>query len=180
MKKRVYDKQCYLAQLAKTHGPKSFIVQNYQNQLVSILDFRVLAIYNASKNKRFQTLGIDKEKKLLKNEKEKIEMTENLRNLENYFPKAMRRVFIPKAKGKERLLGISTIKDRCVQSLFKLILEPVIETTEDKNSYSFRLNKSAHHALATIKATLKSYTKAKNIAILCVDIKNFFNNISCK
>jgi len=76
-----------------------------------------------------------------------------------------------------RPLGIPTIFDRAVQSLFKLVTEPITEAFADPNSYGFRKNRNAHQALARLRAILVSKPGAENIVILNLDIKGFFDNI---
>lgn len=68
----------------------------------------------------------------------------------------IRRVMIPKANGKERALGIATIRDRVVQTACKLVLEPIIEPHLQADSYGYRPKRSAAMAVQAIEANLKA------------------------
>jgi RNA-directed DNA polymerase len=68
----------------------------------------------------------------------------------------IRQVMIPKANGKERALGISTIRDRVVQTACKVVLEPIVEAHLHEESYGYRPKRSAAMAIRAIEASLKA------------------------
>ena len=178
IEERVFIKQQTLSRLAKIKGPKSISVQNYQNQLIVSLDFRLIAVRRIKNNKGTKTAGVDKF--IPKSEKDWIFLVEELIKLDQYKCQPVRRVNIPKGKSKTRPLGIPTIWDRTVQSLFKLVTEPITEVYADLNSYGFRKNRSAVQALARVRTILLSKNNVENIVILDLDIKGFFDNINHK
>lgn len=136
----------------------------------------LLAYRNIKRNKGSTTVGTDKLDISFFENMETNKFVEYIqRKLDNYHPKSVRRVEIPKPNGKTRPLGIPCIEDRIIQQCIKQILEPICEAKFHKHSYGFRPNRSTHHAIARCMFLIN---KSKLHYVVDIDIKGFFDNVN--
>ncbi len=146
---------------------QKLMLRSFPNRLVSV---RKVTQENAGKH----TAGIDKV--VVKTSKAREDLIKELTAFTPWKAKPARRVYIPKANGKVRPLGIPVVKDRCMQAIVKNAIEPSWEARFEGSSYGFRPGRSAHDAI--VKVYLLARSIARKVWVVDADIKGAFDNIS--
>lgn len=148
-------------------------VKALQRLLTHSFSGKAIAVRRVTENRGKRTAGVDGE--IWNTPQLKTHAITSLKQ-HGYNPTPLRRIYIPKSNGSRRPLGIPTMKDRAMQALYKLALEPIAETKADRHSYGFRPERS------TADAVQQCYTvlSCKRFAqwILEADIEGCFDNIS--
>jgi RNA-directed DNA polymerase len=148
-------------------------VRALQRLLTHSYSGKVLAVRRVTENTGKATPGVDQE--IWDTPEKKIQAVHALKR-RGYRSQPLRRVYIPKSDGKTmRPLGIPTMIDRGQQALHLLALDPVVETTADRNSYGFRQRRSCADAIEQCFLALR---RASAKWILEGDIKSCFDKIS--
>jgi len=148
-------------------------VRDLQRLLTRSMSAKLLAVKRVTENSGKDTAGVDGV--IWNTPTKKWEAVMSLQ-LKGYRPQPLRRVYIPKSNGKKRPLGIPTMKDRAMQALHLLALNPVAETLADEHSFGFRIGRSTHDAMSYVHNGFKHHHDPE--WILEGDIKGCFDNIS--
>jgi len=148
-------------------------VKALQRLLTRSFSGKAIAVRRVTSNKGKNTPGVDRI--LWRTNRSKEMAVADLRQ-RGYKPLPLRRVLIPKSNGQMRPLGIPTMKDRAMQALYLMALDPVAETRADPNSYGFRKARSCADAIEQCHKALCRATAAE--WTLEGDIKACFDKIS--
>ena len=148
-------------------------VRCLQRLLTCSFSGKALAVKRVTENKGKRTSGVDHV--LWSTPQSKLKAIASLQR-RGYRPLPLRRVYIPKSNGKLRPLSIPAMKDRAMQALYLMALEPIAEPCADPNSYGFRKGRSTADA---IEQCFKFLSKSDAPEwILEGDIKGCFDHIS--
>jgi RNA-directed DNA polymerase len=152
--------------LKKVRSLQKLMLRSYSNRLVSV---RRVTQVSTGRN----TPGVDK--MVVKTPAARGELVDSLARYTTWKARPAKRVYIPKADGKQRPLGIPVVIDRCVQALVKNALEPSWEARFEGSSYGFRPGRSCHDAIEKIYGLARPNKTKK--WVLDADIKGAFDHI---
>ena len=145
-------------------------VKALQRLLTRSFSGKALAVRRVTENTGKRTPGVDGE--TWKTPEQKMTAISGLHQ-RGYHPQPLRRIYIPKSNGAQRPLSIPTMRDRAMQALYLLALDPVAETTADPNSYGFRTARGASDAIEACFIALCRNDRAE--WILEGDIRSCFD-----
>jgi len=148
-------------------------VKALHRRLTRSFSAKVLAIRRVTENTGKTTPGVDGE---IWNTPEKKTHALNELKHQGYRPSPLKRVYIPKANGRQRPLSIPTMLDRAMPTLYLQALDPIAECQADPNSYGFRAERSTADAIAQCHTVLSNRGGAE--WIWEGDIRACFDTIS--
>jgi len=148
-------------------------VKALQRLLTHSFSGKALAVRRVTENQGKKTPGVDKV--IWETPEKKARAIHDLKP-RGYHPQPLRRVYIPKSNGAQRPLSIPTMKDRAMQALYLLALQPVAETLADPHSYGFRPERCTADALVYCHILFSQKRGAE--WVLEGDIKSCFDKIS--
>ena len=153
---------------------KWYLIKRLQHLLTQSYYAKLLAARKPTQNMGKRTAGVDGE--TWSSSEAKMKAALSLTD-KKYEAKPLKRVFIEKpGKKKKRPLGIPTMYDRAMQSLYALALEPIAEANGDRTSFGFRKFRSTHDACEQVFVCMCRKNSPK--WVLEGDIKGCFDNIS--
>lgn len=142
------------------------MLRSYSNLLLSVRKV-------TQKNKGRKTPGIDSQ--IVLTPKARTRLVRQMLEIKAWIASPGKRVYIPKANGKQRPLGILTIKNRVAQAIVKNALEPTWEARFEPNSYGFRPGRSCHDAI--VQCWIRLNRKTTHKWVLDADVRAAFDEI---
>jgi len=184
----VKKRQKYLAMLSNQYGFRSATVVQQVDEWLTKLDLRVFAIESVYRSSGNSTPRVDNLTLKRENLFDYLEILK-YKNLKHYKVDRICKVCISKGKNDTCFLGILTIKDQIVQTLFVQVLEPIIDVHADNNSFGFRKGRNPHQAIGLLSKLLNTKTAHQtrhsdkryftcSKYILNIDIEKFFGKVN--